>query len=78
MLAQRASAQTLVTSPFVTGFEGWQDTYVTQPTQVGGAPSWGVLLTPDPISTQRFLMETGDGREADGVCGRWAITSLTS
>jgi hypothetical protein len=69
MLDQQASAQTLVTSPFVTGFEGWQDTYVTQPTQVGGAPSWGVLLTPDPISTQRFLMETGDGREADSVAG---------
>ena len=76
MLDQRASAQTLVTSPFVTGFEGWQDTYVSQPTQVGGAPSWGVLLTPDPISTQRFLMETGDGREADGVAGDGQLQAL--
>ena len=51
----------------MTGFEGWESTYVTQPTQVGGAPTWGVLLTPDPISGQQFLMETSDGREADGT-----------
>ena len=64
---QFAAAQTLVPSPFVTGFQGWQDTYTTQPTQVGGAPSWGVLLTPDPLTGQQFLMETSDGREADST-----------
>ncbi len=62
-----AQAQVLVGSPFITGFEGWTDTHVPSPTQVGGNPSWGVLLTPDPISGQRFLIETSDGREADGV-----------
>lgn len=63
----RATAQTLVGSPFITGFEGWQSTYTTQPTQVGVAPSWSVLLTPDPFSGQRFLMENSDGREADSA-----------
>jgi hypothetical protein len=62
-----ASAQVLVGNPFITGFEGWQSTYVPAPTQVGGLPSWGVLLTPDPTSGQRFLIETSDGREADGT-----------
>jgi hypothetical protein len=51
-----AAAQILVGSPFITGFEGWTDTHVPSPTQVGGDPSWGVLLTPFPISGQRFLM----------------------
>jgi hypothetical protein len=62
-----ASAQVLVGNPYVTGFEGWMSTYVTAPTQVGQAPSWGVLLTPDPLSGQMFLFEASDGREADAV-----------
>ena len=62
-----ATAQTLIGSPFITGFEGWQSTYTTQPTQVGVPPNWSVLLTPDPVSGQRFLMENGDGREVDGT-----------
>ncbi|HEY3393385.1 MAG TPA: hypothetical protein VGK58_11810, partial [Lacipirellulaceae bacterium] len=62
-----ASAQVLVGNPFITGFEGWTNTHTPSPTQIGGDPSWGVLLTPDPLSGQRFLIETSDGREADGV-----------
>jgi hypothetical protein len=62
-----ASAQVLVGNPYVTGFEGWMSTYVPVPTQVGSAPSWGVLLTPDPLTGERFLIETSDGREGDGV-----------
>ncbi len=62
-----AWAQVLVGNPYVTGFQGWTSTYVTAPTQVGPPPAWGVLLTPDPLSNQRFLFEAGDGREADAV-----------
>ena len=51
------SAQVLVANPYVTGFEGWTSTYTTAPTQVGPPPAWGVLLTPDPLSGQRFLFE---------------------
>ena len=77
-LGQFASGQ-IVTSPFVTGgFQGWQSTYTPQPTQVGGLPSWGILLTPDPTgSNDQFLIETSDGRRADGVTtatvpdGKW-------
>ena len=67
VLTIEASAQVLVGNPYVTGFEGWTDTYVPIPTQVGAGPSWGVLLTPDPVSGERFLFEASDGREADSV-----------
>jgi hypothetical protein len=67
LVVSSASAQVLVGSPYVTGFEGWTSTYVTAPTQVGPPPSWGVLLTPDPLTGERFLFEASDGREADSV-----------
>ena len=66
-IATGVSAQVLVGNPYVTGFQGWQSTYVPADTQVGEPPAWGVLVTPDPLTGQRFLMETSDGREADAT-----------
>ncbi|MEX2170306.1 MAG: PEP-CTERM sorting domain-containing protein [Pirellulales bacterium] len=66
-IATGVSAQVLVGSPYITGFGGWESTYVPVETQVGNLPAWGVLLTPDPLSGQRFLMETSDGRAKDGL-----------
>ncbi|WP_425396043.1 hypothetical protein [Aeoliella sp.] len=54
-------SQTIIDSPFVTGFDGWTDTYSGTPT-AGGLPNWGVLLT-GPMT----LSESSDGRAVDGT-----------
>jgi hypothetical protein len=57
-----SSAQSvIIDTPFVTGFEGWTDTFSGTP--AGGAqPNWGVLLT-----GPKTLSESSDGFPASGT-----------
>ncbi|WP_442482228.1 PEP-CTERM sorting domain-containing protein [Aeoliella sp. SH292] len=54
-------SQVLVADPYVTGFEGWTDTF-TGPPESGAAPNWGVLLT-----GPRTLIESSDGIADSGT-----------
>ncbi|MBN1853788.1 MAG: PEP-CTERM sorting domain-containing protein, partial [Pirellulales bacterium] len=67
--APRVSGEVLVGDVFVTGFEGWTDTYVG-PARIGSPPNWGILLV------DHWLSESSDGREGDDLSAEAANSGL--
>lgn len=62
MTSTAADAQTLIGSPFITGWDGWTDVFDYSITPArSGWPGWGIMLEYPTLS------ECSDGNEADGL-----------